>query len=245
MSTTRSFRLLVVRVATASAAIAATFLLDDVLLKAVPAIGAAVDAAPTPLRTSLMRWLGLFHFAGNVEPWLFVALALALSKRSGAGGGRRAVRVLVLVLGSVLLAGLGSEALKLVVRRERPGAAPGRFARRPFAVETFRTSPLTFPSGHATVAAAGSTAVAILSPPVTPAMFVLAGGCGFHRVLSGSHFPSDVVAGWILGWAVALAIGKRFRPDPAGEPEDASPEQPDRPGSGGRSDTGPRSDVDS
>jgi len=214
MSTTRSYRPLAIRLAAAAAAMAAAFLLDDVLVKAVPALGVAVDAAPTPLRTSLMRWLGLFHFAGNVEPWLFVAVALALAMRSGAGGGRRAVRVLVLVLGPVLLAGLGSEALKLVVRRERPGAASGRFARRPFAVETFRTSPLTFPSGHAAVAAAGSTAVAILSPPVAPAMLVLAGGCGFHRVLSGSHFPSDVVAGWLLGWAVACAAAKRLRPEP-------------------------------
>lgn len=231
MSTTRSFRPFAFRAGVAAAALAAALLLDDVLVKAVPAVGAAVDAAPTPLRTSLMRWLGLFHLAGNVEPWLFVAvaLALALATRSGAGGRRRAVRILVLVLGPVLLAGLGSEALKLVVRRERPGAAGGRFARRPFAVETFRTSPLTFPSGHAAVAAAGSTAVAILSPPVAPAMIVLAGGCGFHRVLSGAHFPSDVVAGWILGWAVALAAAKRLPPEPVGEPLGASAGPQDRP----------------
>lgn len=213
---------------TAAVALGAALLFDGVLLRAVPAVDGLVGATPSPLRTSLMRWLGLFHLAGNVEPWLFVALAFALAKGRGAGGGKRAARVLLLVLGSVVVTGLGSEGLKLVVRRERPGTPGGRFARRPFPVETWRTSPLAFPSGHAAVAAAGSTAVAALCPAAVPAMAFLAVGCGVQRVLSGSHFPSDAVAGWILGWAVARAFGRRLKDVPA----DGPPPDPPRPGAG-------------
>jgi len=188
----------------------AAMLLDDLAGRAAPGIVSSVGAAPGPVRTLLLRWFSFFHLAGSIDLWLLPAVAFALARSGGDGGRRRALRVLLLVLGSVALAGLGSEALKVVLRRERPGPGSARYVRRPFAVETWRTSALGLPSGHAAVAAAGATAVAILSPPAAPVMLVLAGGCGLQRVLSGAHFLSDVVAGWILGWVVARSMARRL-----------------------------------
>jgi len=64
----------------------------------------------------------------------------------------------------------------------------------------------SFPSNHATVA--GAVAVAVLWSAVRLglAVLVLAAAAAASRVLVGVHFPHDVVAGFLLGAAVAAAL---------------------------------------
>ena len=104
--------------------------------------------------------------------------------------------VLVNLLGAELL----STIAKQVVARVRP------------CVEAVSGCPrsTSFPSGHAVGAAAFWTAVAVLLLPlagrlawtfaVVPPLLVAA-----TRVLLGVHYPSDVIAGLLLGWAWAAA----------------------------------------
>lgn len=91
-------------------------------------------------------------------------------------------------------------ALKEGVRRARPAlqhpvASAGGFS---------------FPSGHALGSAALYASLAVLLPARAPvgARLALAGVVpvlvAATRVLLGVHFPSDVVAGLVLGWAIAL-----------------------------------------
>jgi membrane-associated phospholipid phosphatase len=64
----------------------------------------------------------------------------------------------------------------------------------------------SFPSNHATVA--GAVAVAVLWSAVqlgTP-MLLLAAAAAASRVVVGVHFPHDVVAGFLLGALVAVAL---------------------------------------
>jgi undecaprenyl-diphosphatase len=77
------------------------------------------------------------------------------------------------------------------------------------------TSP-AFPSGHATdaagffLAAAFVLAITIahrrrIQLLVVAAGVVLAALVGVSRLVLGVHWPSDVVAGWALGTAIAIA----------------------------------------
>jgi undecaprenyl-diphosphatase len=104
-----------------------------------------------------------------------------------------AVRVAGIVLGA---------ALKDGVARARPS----------FGQPLAHASGYSFPSGHALGAAATYLSVALVASSGRPvarrvavplALFV-AVVVATTRVLLGVHFPSDVVAGLVLGWAIAL-----------------------------------------
>jgi len=98
--------------------------------------------------------------------------------------------------------GLG---LKQLVDRPRPETT------LPQADPLLHASGPSFPSGHATTAFAGATILALLLRRAVPALFVLAAGIAFSRVYVGVHYPSDVLAGAVLGSAVALAAVRLLR----------------------------------
>jgi undecaprenyl-diphosphatase len=90
-------------------------------------------------------------------------------------------------------------AIKLAVRRRRPeleGLPP----------LTSTPSRLSFPSAHASTSFAGALAYARLGLPAPP-LYGLAAGLALSRVYLGVHYPSDVLAGALLGAAVAAARG--------------------------------------
>jgi membrane-associated phospholipid phosphatase len=88
--------------------------------------------------------------------------------------------------------------VKLIVRRPRPvleglpplGGAP---------------SSLSFPSAHATASFACATAMTRIAPEAAP-LFVLAAGIAACRPYLGMHYPSDVLAGAILGTGLGLVV---------------------------------------
>ena len=88
-------------------------------------------------------------------------------------------------------------AVKLVVGRPRPvleglpplGGAP---------------SSLSFPSAHSTAAFAAATAMTRIEPACA-LLFLLALGIAIGRPYLGMHYPSDVLAGALLGTALGLA----------------------------------------
>ncbi|NDI48613.1 bifunctional phosphatase PAP2/diacylglycerol kinase family protein [Goekera deserti] len=128
---------------------------------------------------------------------LWTGLAVALGTRRGVPR-RAALRGAGSLAASSLLVNAG---LKHVFRRVRPdmvGVAPTRALRR-----TPHT--LSFPSGHSASAAAFVTGVAMESPRLGAALAPLALGVGYSRVHVGVHYPGDVVAGMVVGGAVAAA----------------------------------------
>jgi membrane-associated phospholipid phosphatase len=100
---------------------------------------------------------------------------------------RRAIRV-------VLTALIANTAVKQVVRRPRPDLGPD------LAPLASTISSLSYPSAHAatSVAAAGALRRGL---PCLP-LYGAAGAMALTRPYLGVHYPSDVMAGALLGWAV-------------------------------------------
>ena len=96
-------------------------------------------------------------------------------------------------------------AVKLVVRRPRP-----RLRGLPPLVAT--PTQLSFPSAHAASSFAGACAYRELGLPAAP-LYALAATLSWSRVYLGVHYPSDVLAGTVLGTVIAAARQRR-RPAP-------------------------------
>jgi membrane-associated phospholipid phosphatase len=88
--------------------------------------------------------------------------------------------------------------VKLAVGRERPLIEDHpMLARAP--------SKLSFPSAHSTSSAAAALALGRVKPSARPAFTALAAGIWVGRPFLGMHYPSDVIAGVLLGRAIGRA----------------------------------------
>lgn len=109
---------------------------------------------------------------------------------------------------SVAGATIAFKVLKHAVRRERPfRTVEGIVAREGF-VGSRSIDRYAFPSGHATLAAALATSLALDHSEwvVTVPAVAWAASVGVSRVWLGVHFPGDVVAGWALGGVLAWGV---------------------------------------
>jgi undecaprenyl-diphosphatase len=101
-------------------------------------------------------------------------------------------RLSVVMLIGIVITALIVMAIKFTVRRRRPQGEWGRIYRS--------TDPHSFPSGHA----ARCTMLAVLALGFGPlwlglSMLVWAPLVGLARTVMGVHYPSDIIAGMVLG----------------------------------------------
>lgn len=154
----------------------------------------------------LERWI-VHHRVGWLNPvlesityagtqgliWVAVAAVLALSWR-------RPSVLLTVVIGA-LVADLTSYGLRAAIPRDRP---PLRYPDPEPLVRVPGTNSL--PSGHATTSFCCAAILAWLWPRFAVPLFVLAALIAFSRVYVGVHYPLDVLAGALLGLALAVVI---------------------------------------
>ena len=132
---------------------------------------------------------------------VWLALAFALS-----GFTLRRPWLLARVAVTILAAEVSSGLLKLWIGRDRPPLANPE-------PEPLVTLPVTgsLPSGHATVAFACATALALPVPRLAVPLYALAALIAFSRVYVGVHYPVDILAGAVLGLVVGVAVARAGR----------------------------------
>lgn len=105
---------------------------------------------------------------------------------------------LVMIIG-ILITAVVVMVIKFTVRRSRPQGEWGRIYRS--------TDPHSFPSGHA----ARSTMLAVIALGLGPlwlglSLLIWAPLVGLARIILGVHYPSDVLAGMVLGIIMGVLV---------------------------------------
>jgi membrane-associated phospholipid phosphatase len=180
-------------------------------------IAVAQQFAPQRDRPA-MRAVSWFSGIGDSKPLLTVSgvvIAWGLltgSSRTARQGGQ--------MLSSVLLATVLKNGLKRAVARSRPGLL---FERGMYDVELGGPTEKewsSFPSGHAAASAAMAQACTRCWPEARVPAYLGAAVLGLSRVPLGKHYPTDVLAGVLVGLAAATLVGRVFARD--GSARDAS-----------------------
>ncbi len=113
------------------------------------------------------------------------------------------IRKIAAIFITVALAGLADDALKIVFGRARPylwlaGDDSG------FGFFRYSAKFASFPSGHTTTSVAAALALGAVFPRWRPAFLLAALLIALSRIVLDVHYLSDVIAGALLGAAVAF-----------------------------------------
>jgi undecaprenyl-diphosphatase len=107
------------------------------------------------------------------------------------------------VLASVLiLVAIVSQGLKAIIVRERP------FKTYPFIEKLSEGGDSSFPSGHTTEAFAMAAALSLLfsKKKIVIPVYLWAFLVAYSRMALGVHYPSDVMAGMVIGTCIGWAV---------------------------------------
>jgi undecaprenyl-diphosphatase len=177
--------------------------LDDRVLRALR----RADDPSVPIGPAWLRFAALDVTALGSASVLGLVVAGVVGFLILQGLRRTAVMVLVASAGGWLLNSL----LKELFQRPRPGVVP----------HLSEVMSLSFPSGHAMTSAAvyltlGALLMHVADRPATKiycmtCAMLLAGLVGVTRVYLGVHYPTDVLAGWLVGlsWALLCWLAER------------------------------------
>lgn len=101
---------------------------------------------------------------------------------------------ILLALGSSIV--LVEFVLKPLISRVRPSVAFGLLVGDTAAFGS------SFPSAHATLAFAGATVLSAREPRLKTILYVIAVLISVSRIYLGVHYPSDIIAGAVLGFGI-------------------------------------------
>lgn len=148
---------------------------------------AAAVQAVVPLRNPILtevafgvKSLGSIVFAG-----ILVAGMYLLGEQRGA----------IIAAVSAGLSGTITYLLKVLVARPRPPVEAMLAASTP-----------SFPSGHTTIAFALAVSLGELEPDIRKYLYLIASSVALTRIYLGVHYPSDILAGAVIGAGCGLIV---------------------------------------
>lgn len=148
-----------------------------------------------------MSWHDPIAVASERGPLLLVAITAVIALIAWRRGGEPLLRFLTAAVGSVM-AYASSELIKLLATERRP--CQGNV------IETVVTCPSlgdwSWPSNHATIAAALATTCILTIPRSWPLLIPAALLVAFARVVGGVHYVHDVTSGMLLGMLITAAV---------------------------------------
>ena len=155
--------------------------------------------SPEPLPSD-----GFFRFISNSNMYVYIGTPVTMAVVGLAGHDNELLRnAVVMAAGTAVSYGI-TAGLKYAVKRDRPFVTYPEY----FTDKTgydFSNS-YSFPSGHTTTAFATATALTLDYPKwyVIVPSYAYAGTVAYSRMHLGVHYPSDVLAGALIGSGCAV-----------------------------------------
>jgi membrane-associated phospholipid phosphatase len=146
----------------------------------------------------------VFRFISNSDAFVVAGVPLTMAVIGWKNHDKKLTRnACVIAIGSVVNAGL-TNALKYTINRDRP------FVTYPDISKKAKAGSPSFPSGHTSSAFATATSLSLTYPKwyVIAPSFIYAGAVGYSRMDLGVHYPSDVLAGAVIGSGCAWLTWK-------------------------------------
>lgn len=171
-----------------------------------PIISAIIDATGIPSVDAVMLVITSLADLFIIVPFSLILFIKRKTRRLGA-----------ILLMALVLSTLASTYIKQIVDRERPqykfepsidlGYEPEQ--------DVVSRSASSFPSGHATRSAAFALIISymvrdrsLVGIPAGIMMWAFPASVAFSRIYIGAHYPTDVIAGVVLGIIIANALGR-------------------------------------
>ena len=145
-------------------------------------------------RKNLTTLMQLFTKMGDASGWAYVSVVFMIFERTVFGLG--------MMIGIASLSGaIMAQVVKHLIRRKRPvfhSSCPQALVSYP--------DEWSFPSGHSTSAFTVAGVLLFVAPWLFFAFLALAVLIATSRVYLGVHYPSDVIAGALLGGLVSFSM---------------------------------------
>ncbi len=182
-------------------AIAGAFLADQPLAQAMATVGPRVKRA-----AELVSWFGkggVILFPTGLL--ILIGIFMKIARPDREDWLDPILRALIVIFVIVAAAGVADDILKVTFGRARPylWLAGDTSGFHPF---RFKSQFNSFPSGHTTTSFAAAIALSALFPRLRVLFFLAAAAIAASRIAQDVHYLSDVVAGAVLGMAVAILI---------------------------------------
>jgi undecaprenyl-diphosphatase len=170
-------------------------------------------AVDVPLQRALERgqtqatW-SFLELVAELRGILFAALAGVMVLAAGAWLGRpRLRRAGTVMLLALALSGAAVAVLKPLAARPGPYGLQSRQEEAPWLARRWGR----FPSGHTAATFSAAAGLAAVYPLTAPVGYALGVVVAWERTARGVHYPSDCVAGALLGWLAARLVAGRLR----------------------------------
>jgi membrane-associated phospholipid phosphatase len=145
-----------------------------------------------------------FRFISGSEPYIMFAVPVCMATSGYVKNDKHLVRNAYTCLVATAISGGITLAMKYVIDRERP------FITYTDIKQKSKAGSPSFPSGHTSSAFATATSLTLAYPKwyIIAPSYAWAGTVGYSRMHLGVHYPSDVLAGALIGSGCAYLTFK-------------------------------------